>query len=141
MTSRNAYREEFVNFVDQVFSTPSFAIYQQDVQKLLTLVLKCQLEGEKEWYAAKFDPLSQYCGYMLAKMSFDCRINFEGAPGWLKERPDWLMALAGFLDEPGDKHVQQKEVFEKINGEASRLQKKYGPDSRMTLPPPPGEEN
>lgn len=134
MDPSNGYRKEFVHFVEQVFSTASLEYYRVDVQKLLTLILKCQLEGEKEWYAAHFDPLSQYCGYFLAKMSYDVRQAIQ-------QTPDWLSALAGFLDQPGGNRFEQKKAFDEIGSEVRSLLKKYGPDARATLPPPPDEEN
>ena len=101
MIPSNAYGENFVRFVDRVFSTASLAIYREDALKLLFLLHKCKQEGEAEWYAAKMHPLSNFCGYLLAKMSYDVRVGSEQELAWFRYGPDWLKALAGFEDDPG----------------------------------------
>ncbi|MDD5438336.1 MAG: hypothetical protein PHC70_04275 [Patescibacteria group bacterium] len=132
MIPSNSYGEDFALFVVNVFSTRSLAFYRYDVGKLMLLLRKYEQAGESEWYAARLDPLSSYCGYMLAKMA---ERAVDG------RRPEWLEALAGFLDLPGDEHVQQKDAFAKIVPEARQLIKKYGPDARTTIPPPSDEAN
>jgi hypothetical protein len=132
MAPSNSYGEDFALFVVNVFSTKSLALYRFDLEKLMFLLRKYEQEGESEWYAARLDPLTSHCSYLLAKISERIVDN---------QRPEWLEALAGFLDLPGDGHARQKAAFAKIGPEAKQLIKKYGPDSRATIPPPSDEAN
>jgi hypothetical protein len=122
--------QDFVLFVECVFTMKSLVFYRYDLSKLLVILLKTKNEGSEEpWYAQRFDPLTMHCEYLIAKMSCDVRESIHTIPSWLR-------SLAGHEDKAGDGKCRQIAAFAQICDEIGPLLKKYGPDSHNTLPPP-----
>jgi len=131
----NTVGEDFVLFVECVFSMNSLDFYRYDVGRLLLLLRKTHDEaGDDPWYVQQNHPLTSHCEYMIIKMKEDIR---EG----IKKVPFWLRALAGCEDKPGTGHCHQKDTFLSLWGELPPLLKKYGPDAHNTIPPPASSED
>ncbi|MHB8831009.1 MAG: hypothetical protein ACYC44_02760 [Patescibacteria group bacterium] len=126
----NTVGEDFVLFVECVFSMHSLGFYQYDVGRLLLLLRKTHDEaGNDPWYVQRNHPLTTHCEYMIIKMREDIR-------GRIQEVPFWLRALAGKKDKFGTGHLNQKEAYSSLCEVLPPLLKKYGPDARVTIPPP-----
>jgi len=122
--------QDFVLFVECVFTTRSLWFYRYDLTRLLVILRKMRNEGlDESCFAQRYDPLTMHCGYMLAKMSFDVRES-------IRRTPYWLSALAGHEDCLDTRRMRQMAVCRQVCDEMVPLLKKYGPDSLNTLPPP-----
>ena len=122
--------QDFVLFVECVFSMHSLDFYRYDVGRLLLLLRKTHGEaGDDPWYVDQNHPLTAYCEYMIIKMREDVR-------GRIQEVPFWLRALAGKEDKFGTEHLNQKVAYSSLCEVLPPLLKKYGPDAHTTIPPP-----